>query len=100
MKKELNFLVYIIGNNRSDNKIIETLEKYGGYNKNKLIGLYHFIYYIRPDGIISSIDKDSISLLHLAGYKEITVEESIEEYTIDEIAKLLGKDPKLIRIKK
>lgn len=36
----------------------------------------------------------------MAGYKDITAELEITEYTIEEIAKLLGKNPDSIRIKR
>jgi hypothetical protein len=41
-----------------------------------------------------------VPILQMAGYKDITAELEVTEYTIEEIAKLLGKDPNSIRIKK
>lgn len=102
MKKKSTNLVYIIGTARNDNVIIKTLEKYGGKNKCKFSGKasHDVIYFITPENEIDNLTKELKSLLDLAGYEEIQVEESIEEFTIEEIAKLLGKDPNLIRIKK
>lgn len=102
MKKKSANLVYIVGTARTDNAIIKTLEKYGGKNKCKLSGKgsTNIIYFITPKNEIDDITLELKFLLDLAGYEEIQVEESIEEFTIEEIAKLLGKNPNSIRIKK
>ena len=92
-------LVYIYNKNR-DFKVIQTLEKYGGVNSKNYCASCPDIYYITPDGIIEIIEYTHISLLRKAGYREVQIETPIEEYTIEEIAKLLGKDPDSIRIKK
>lgn len=102
MKKKSINLVYIVGTTRTDDAVIKTLEKYGGKNKYKLSGQssHDVIYFITPENKIDAIRIELKSLLDLAGYEEIKAEESIEEFTIEEIAKLLGKDPNSIRIKK
>lgn len=102
MKKKSANLVYIVGTARTDNAIIKTLEKYGGKNKCKLSGKgsTNIIYFITPKNEIDDITLELKFLLDLAGYEEIQVEEPIEEFTIEEIAKLLGKNPNSIRIKK
>jgi hypothetical protein len=102
MKKKSINLVYIVGTARTDDAIIKTLKKYGGKDKNKVSGQsnHNVIYFITPKNEIDAVRTELKSLLDLAGYEEIQVEESIEEFTIEEIAKLLGKDPNLIRIKK
>lgn len=102
MKKKSTNLVYIVGTARTDDAIIKTLKKYGGKDKNKVSGQsnHNVIYFITPKNEIDAVRTELKSLLDLAGYEEIKVEEPIEEFTIEEIAKLLGKDPNSIRIKK
>ena len=100
MKKEFINLVYIVGTAQNAKYIISTLEKYGGRNNNHYCGTAENIYFITPIGDITLTHKIGVSTLELAGYKEIQVEEPIEEFTIEEIAKLLGKNPNSIRIKK
>lgn len=99
MKKECIELVYI-NNVYGSKNVLKTLKKHGGVNKRNWDGRGKYIYYISPEGIIDVLHEDHIPLLIIAGYKEIPVEEPIEEFTIEEIAKLLGKDPDSIRIKK
>lgn len=96
-------LVYIIGNiNLKGTEIITKLQEYGGNNVKGLSGeASNSCYFINPDNIICySTTCDILPILKLAGYKDITDELKIVEYTIEEIAKLLGKDPNSIRIKK
>jgi hypothetical protein len=100
MKKEFINLVYIVGTTQNVKYIISTLEHYGGRNSSYYCGSAENIYFITPTGDITLMHKIGVSALELAGYKEIQVEEPVEEFTIDEIAKLLGKDPNSIRIKK
>lgn len=100
MKKEFINLVYIVGTETNAKYIISTLEKYGGRNSRHYCGNAENIYFITPTGDITLMHKIGVSTLELAGYKEIQVEEPIEEFTIEEIAKLLGKNPDSIRIKK
>ena len=92
-------LVYI-HNKKRDSNVIQTLEKYGGVNTQKYGKFWHEIYYIAPNGIIETLNLTHLPLLLKAGYREIQIETPIEEYTIEEIDKLLGKDPDSIRIKK
>mgnify|MGYP003288625779 CR=1 FL=1 len=96
-------LVYIITNNNiKGSEIIAKLKEYGGNNVNNLTGTAdNSCYFISPENVISyGNTRDVLSVLKLAGYKDITDELEITEYTIEEIAKLLGKDPNSIRIKK
>lgn len=99
MKKEYIGLVYIVGTAQNAKYIIPTLERYGGRN-NGYCGNPENVYFIAPTGDIALMHKIGVSTLELAGYKEIQADEPIEEFTIEEIAKLLGKDPNRIRIKK
>jgi tartrate dehydratase beta subunit/fumarate hydratase class I family protein len=99
MKKEYISLVYIVGTAQNAKYIIPTLERYGGKNKD-YCGNQGNVYFIAPTGDIALMHKVGVTALELAGYKEIPVDEPIEEFTIEEIAKLLGKDPNSIRIKK
>ena len=100
MKKEYINLVYIVGTVQNAKYIIPTLENYGGKNNSHYCGNAENIYFIAPTGDIALMHKIGVSALELARYKEIQVEEPIEEFTIEEIAKLLGKNPNSIRIKK
>ena len=103
MKKEFNNLVYIISNdNIKGHRIIRKLIEYGGINTRCYSGEDNTsCYLITPDNIIYRAEsKHIVPILKLAGYKDITDELEIIEYTIEEIAKLLGKDPNSIRIKK
>lgn len=103
MKKEFINLVYIISNaNIKGFKIIEKLVEYGGNNVGCLSGESDTsCYFITPTNIIDCANAEHIvPILKLAGYKDITAELDITEYTIEEIAKLLGKDPNSIRIKR
>lgn len=103
MKKEFINLVYIISNsNIKGSAIITKLQKYGGNNANGLSGDANYsCYFISPENIICyGATRDILAVLKLAGYKDITAELEVTEYTIEEIAKLLGKDPESIRIKK
>ena len=100
MKKEFIYLVYIVGTVQNAKYIIPTLEKYGSKNSRGYCGHAENVYFITPTGDIALMHKIGVSALELAGYKEIQVEEPIEEFTIEEIAKLLGKNPNSIRIKK
>lgn len=100
MKKKSTNLVYIVGTVQNAKYIIPTLENYGGKNNSHYCGNAENIYFIAPTGDIALMHKIGVSALELARYKEIQVEEPVEEFTIEEIAKLLGKDPNLIRIKK
>jgi tartrate dehydratase beta subunit/fumarate hydratase class I family protein len=99
MKKEYINLVYIVGTAQNAKYIIPTLERYGGKNKD-YCGNQGNVYFIAPTGDIALMHKVGVTALELAGYKEIPVDEPIEEFTIEEIAKLLGKNPNSIRIKK
>lgn len=95
-------LVYIISNpSITGLKIINKLIEYGGSNAGCLTGNSDVsCYFITPENIIYSASAEHIvPILKLAGYKDITTELEITEYTIEEIAKLLGKDPNSIRIK-
>lgn len=103
MKKEFINLVYIISNaNIKGRRIIEKLIEYGGSNAGCLTGDSETsCYFITPENVIYSASANHIvPILEIAGYKNITAELGITEYTIEEIAKLLGKDPNSIRIKK
>lgn len=100
MKKEFINLVYIVGTEKNAKYIISTLEKYGGKNSRHYCGNEDNVYFITPTGDITLMHKIGVSALELAGYKEIPADEPIEEFTIEEIAKLLGKNPNSIRIKK
>ena len=103
MKKEFNNLVYIISNaNIKGHRIIRKLIEYGGSNTERLSGgIEDYCYFITPENTIySGPIKHVLPILGLAGYSDITAELGIVEYTIEEIAKLLGKDPNSIRIKK
>ena len=103
MKKEFTTLVYIRGNaNIKELKVIEKLEEYGGRNTEHLFGDdTTSCYFITPENTIyCGSTKHLLPILKLAGYKDITAELEVTEYTIEEIAKLLGKDPNSIRIKK
>ena len=103
MKKEFINLVYIISNsNIKGLRIIRKLIEYGGSNTGCLSGDSETsCYFITPENIIHSASaKHIVPVLKLAGYKDITAELGIVEYTIEEIAKLLGKDPDSVRIKK
>ena len=103
MKKEFVNLVYIISNPRIKGLgIIRKLIEYGGSNAGCLAGdSESSCYFITPENVIYSGRAEYIvPILKLAGYKDITAELEITEYTIEEIAKLLGKDPNSIRIKK
>ena len=103
MKKELINLVYIRSNASIKGlRIIKKLIEYGGSNAGCLSGESDTsCYFITPENIIYGADAEHIvPVLKLAGYKDITAELEITEYTIEEIAKLLGKDPDSIRIKK
>lgn len=96
-------LVYIISNaNIKGSGIIKKLEEYGGRNIECIYGDdENYCYFITPENIICcGPTKHLLPILKLAGYKNITAELEITEYTIEEIAKLLGKDPNSIRIKK
>ena len=96
-------LVYIRSNaNIKGIRIIKKLIEYGGTNIGCLSGDSDTsCYFITPDNIIYSAEsKHIVPILKLAGYKDITAELEITEYTSEEIAKLLGKDPNSIRIKK
>jgi hypothetical protein len=103
MKKELINLVYIINNNNiKGSRIIKKLEEYGGINAESLVGdCVGDCYFITPENTIyCGLTQHFLSILKLAGYRDITAELGVVEYTIEEIAKLLGKDPDSIRIKK
>ena len=103
MKKEFINLVYIRSNaSIKGPRIIEKLKEYGGSNAGCLTGASETsCYFITPENLIySASTKYIVPVLELAGYKDITAELEITEYTIEEIAKLLGKDPESIRIKK
>lgn len=103
MKKEFINLVYIISNpNIKGLRMIRKLMQYGGSNAGCLTGDSETsCYFITPENIIYSGNADHlVPVLKLAGYKDITAELEITEYTIEEIAKLLGKDPDSIRIKR
>lgn len=103
MKKEFINLVYIINNaNIKGSRIIQKLVEYGGCNIEHLYGDdTESCYFISPENIIYSCKtKHIVPILRLAGYRDITAELGVVEYTIEEIAKLLGKDPNSIRIKK
>lgn len=96
-------LVYIIGNaDIKGRKIIHKLIEYGGSNIGCLTADNESsCYFITPQNVIYSGNAEYlVPILKLAGYKDITAELEITEYTIEEIAKLLGKDPDSIRIKK
>lgn len=96
-------LVYIISNaDIKGRKIIKKLIEYGGRNIGCLTGDGEIsCYFITPTNIIDCATAEHIvPILKLAGYKDITDELEITEYTIEEIAKLLGKNPDSIRIKK
>lgn len=98
-------LVYIISNaNIKGRRIIEKLKEYGGSNEGCLTGNSDTsCYFITPKNLICCDNAEHmVPILKLARYKDITTELElrITEYTIDEIAKLLGKDPNSIRIKK
>lgn len=102
MKKEFINLVYIISNPRIKGlRIIKKLKEYGGSNAGCLAGDSEVsCYFITPENIIfSAATEHIVPVLKLAGYKDITAELEVTEYTIEEIAKLLGKDPNSIRIK-
>lgn len=103
MKKEFVNLVYIRSNaNIKGLRIIKKLIEYGGSNAGCLAGDSEVsCYFITPGNIIfSAMSEHIVPILQMAGYKDITAELEITEYTIEEIAKLLGKDPNSIRIKK
>lgn len=100
MKKEYISLVYIVGTAQNAKYIIPTLERYGGRNVRRYSGNQDNVYFITPTGDIALMHTLGVPVLELAGYKEIPVDEPIEEFTIEEIAKLLGKNPNSIRIKK
>lgn len=103
MKKEFTNLVYIISSaNIKGTKIIKKLEEYGGCNQGRLSGsIEDYCYFITPENAIySGPIKHVLPILRLAGYSDITSELGVVEYTIEEIAKLLDKDPNSIRIKK
>ena len=100
MKKELMNLIYIVGTDKNAKYIIPTLEYHGGLNVKGFCGSAEYIYFITPTGDIALMHKLGESALVYAGYKEMLVREPVEEFTIEEIAKLLGKDPERIRIKK
>lgn len=95
-------LVYIINNASIKGRIIGKLKEYGGSNPERLFGDdENSCYFITPENVIYSGKAEYlVPILKLAGYKDITDELEITEYTIEEIAKLLGKDPDSIRIKK
>ena len=96
-------LVYIINNaSIKGTKIIKKLKEYGGCNSEWRWGDdIDSCYFISPENIIYCCKtQHKVPILKLAGYKDFTEELEIEEYTIEEIAKLLGKDPDSIRIKK
>lgn len=96
-------LVYIIANaDIKGHKIINKLIEYGGSNTGCLTGeTESSCYFITPQNVIYCGKAEYlVPILKLAGYKDITDELEIIEYTIEEIAKLLGKDPNSIRIKK
>lgn len=102
MKKEFINLVYIINNdNIKGRRIIRKLINYGGNNTGCLSGdTNDFCYFINPENkICYGATCDILPILKLAGYKDITAELEVTEYTIEEIAKLLGKDPESIKIK-
>lgn len=95
-------LVYIISNaNIKGSRIIEKLKEYGGRNTRRYQGDgADYCYFITPDNTIyCGLTKYILPILKLAEYKDITAELEITEYTIEEIAKLLDKDPNSIRIK-
>lgn len=95
-------LVYIISNaNIKGSRIIRKLIEYGGSNAGCLTGDGEAsCYFITPENVIYSGKAEHlVPVLQLAGYKDITYELEITEYTIEEIARLLGKDPNSIRIK-
>ena len=97
----MNF-VYIVSNaDIKGRRIIEKLSEYGGSNAGCLTGDSETsCYFITPENVIYSGKAEYlVPILKLAGYKDITAELDITEYTIEEIAKLLGKDPNSIRIK-
>lgn len=99
----LGNLVYIISNaNIKGGRIIEKLKEYGGSNGGCLTGNSTIsCYFITPKNLICCDSTEHmVPILKLAGYKDITAELEVTEYTIEEIAKLLGKDPSSIRIKK
>jgi hypothetical protein len=103
MKKEFMNLVYIISNaDIKGSKIIKKLIEYGGSNVEGLSGdSATNCYFITPENAIYGGSAEHLlPILKLAGYRDITAELAITEYTIEEIAKLLGKDPDSIRIKK
>lgn len=103
MKKEFVNLVYIRSNaNIKGLRIIEKLKEYGGVNTEDLSGgVESECYFITPENVIyCGPTEHLLPILKLAGYKDITSELEVTEYTIEEIAKLLGKDPNSIRIKK
>lgn len=103
MKKEFINLVYIVSNPRIKGlRIIKKLIEYGGSNAGCLAGDSELsCYFITPENVIYNGGAEYIvPVLKLAGYKDITSELEVTEYTIEEIAKLLGKDPESIRIKK
>lgn len=103
MKKELVNLVYVTCSaDIKGLRVIRKLIEYGGLNVECCRGENEeYCYFITPENIIY-YDKARhiVPILKLAGYKDITAELAIEEYTIEEIAKMLGKDPESIRIKK
>ena len=79
-------LVYIIGTAQNAKYIISTLENYGGKNNSHYCGNAENIYFIAPTGDIALMHKIGVSALDLAGYKEIQVEEPVEEFTFEVIA--------------
>jgi hypothetical protein len=103
MKKEFINLVYIRSNaNIKGIRIIKKLIEYGGNNVGCLSGESDTsCYFITPENAIYGGSAEHLlPILKLAGYRDITAELEVTEYTIEEIAKLLGKDPDSIRIKK
>ena len=85
--------------------IIKHLEELGGKNTREFkIAFSDIIYYISPSKTISTLpmNDDSFALLDMAGFHFVWCadDESIKEYTMDEIADALGIAVENLRIKK
>ena len=103
-----NNMVYtcmLQGKSKHNANIIKHLEELGGKNTREFkIAFSDIIYYISPSKTISTLpmNDDTFALLDMAGFNFVWCadDESIKEYTMEEIANALGIAVEDLRIKK
>lgn len=98
-------LVYAVGDHNKAEKVIDTLIEHGGINKlDYKGGCDGWLYYIEPTtNIIQVCDVSRDTRLYeviMALYTELEIEDTTVEVTMEEIAKMMGIDVSVLRIKK